>query len=78
MRVFMVLFKTMLLFVVLLTGWNTQALAAAEDLPVQRFTDLGGGKVRWEQGTLFVNQGYIPTTSSDFDFKLFKSYPRCC
>ncbi len=64
--------KMMLFLVVCLGGWNAQAAGiVAEDYSVDRFTDLGGEKIRWEQGTLFVKQGFIPQTSLDTSFASF-------
>lgn len=59
--------------VVCLGGWNAQAAGIViEDFSGDRFTDLGGGQVRWEQGTLFVKQGFIPQTSLDVSFSQFE------
>jgi hypothetical protein len=64
--------KVMLFMVVFCIGSNVQAAGiVVEDFNVNRFTDLGAGRVRWEQGTLYVKQGFIPITSSDFPFSTF-------
>jgi hypothetical protein len=65
--------KMIMLMVVCLGGWNAQAAGIViEDFSGDRFTDLGGGQVRWEQGTLFVKQGFIPQTSLDVSFSQFE------
>lgn len=69
--------KILGLLVVCLYGWNAQAVNLATDsLSVDRFTDMGGGIVRWEQGSLFVKQGFIPSTSSEDAFNMtYFEYP---
>lgn len=37
------------------------------NLSLQRYTDVGGGKVRFEGGILYVKQGYVPIGSSDLE-----------
>lgn len=39
--------------------------ATVKSVNVDRYTDIGNGNVTWEQGTLFVNGGFIPITSLD-------------
>jgi len=33
------------------------------DIAAERYTDQGNGQVAWEQGTLFVANGYVPSTN---------------
>lgn len=65
--------KALLLTLVFISGSIAQAAGVViGDFNVNRFTDLGGGQVRWEQGTLYVKQGFIPITSSNFPFSSFE------
>lgn len=45
---------------------HLRAQSTFEEFPADRYTDLGGGQVRWETGTLFKTAGFIPLTSSNF------------
>lgn len=72
-------FLKMAVFVALsFSAWTAQSACsqfAAKDVSVERFTDVGGDQVRWEQGTLFLNRGFIPTTSGDYDMTGFDLTP---
>jgi hypothetical protein len=72
-------FLKIVLFIVLTSSaWTTQAACsqfAAKDLSVERFTDVGGGQVRWEQGILYLKQGFIASTNGVYDMTIFSLTP---
>lgn len=78
----MKLVKIMLFLVLCFNGWAVQAKKCSQfspkDQDVQRFTDIpdvNGNEVRWEQGTLSLQSGFIPATSSDTSLGAFDLTP---
>jgi|GEM_PF-820781 len=67
--------KTLVLVAISLIAWHVQA-AETQLNSVERFTDIGGDQVKWEQGTLFSDtNGFIPITSSNHALSIFKLTP---
>jgi len=66
MKTILHVFLTVLAFAAIQTGVRAQT-AAFQEYSCERYTDLGGGKVRLEIGTLFKSAGFIPTLASDFN-----------
>jgi hypothetical protein len=62
--------KVLLFLVLCMNGLAVQAKCgqfALKQLSVDRFTDIGGGQVRWEQGSLQPNQPFVPLTSANYN-----------
>lgn len=60
--------KVLMFLALCLNGLAVQAKCsqfAEKQLGVARFTDIGGGQVRWEQGFLFLKQWFVPITSGN-------------
>lgn len=77
----MKLIKFVLFLIMCINAWAVQAKCSQfspKDQNVERFTDIpdvNGDEVRWEQGTLSLQSGFIPATSSDYGLSIFNLTP---
>lgn len=68
--------RTLVLIAISLVTWHAQAAPRTDLTTVDRFTDIGGGEVKWEQGTLYTDaKGFIPITSGNFPLSGFDLTP---
>jgi len=65
MKTILHVFLTVLAFAAIQSGVRAQTVA--EQYNCDRYTDIGGGRVRWEVGTLFKSAGFVASNGADFN-----------